>query len=277
MPGERTAPALIVSTGRTGTRFLAEYLNRHYTDVEAHHITPRSTVINILSNIYLSGFMSERMLLGAWSVLKGRDFGRTDKSCFVDSNNHLFAFAGIARQMYPGVRIVHVVRDPRTYVRSHINWARQRAKSFVANHIIPFWQPNGWLLREVSLGDWLRMSTFERFCWVWDYKNRYLSNIRSTSTAFLQIRFEDFAGSGTDHPALGQLATFLGLPPPGGSTSDAPVNQTTNRQYPSWADWPPEQCRQLDTICGEQMRSFGYGTEPEWLEKLGAGMHESSA
>ena len=276
MPDSRAAPCLIVSTGRTGTRFLAEYLNREYPEVEAYHTTPRSTAVNVLSNMYLSGMLSEKMLLSAWSALKGSDYGRTNKACFVDSNNHLFAFAAIAGQLYPDVRIVHVVRDPRTYVRSHINWARQRTKSFIANYVVPFWQPNGWLAREVPLGRWLRMSTFERFCWVWDYKNRYLSKIESTSTAYLRIRFEDFTGSGGDTPALGELAKFLGLSAAGEATSHAPVNQTEKRRFPSWADWPAEQCRQLDRICGEQMRSFGYGTESEWLEKLDAGSRGTS-
>ena len=58
----RAVPVLIVSTGRTGTRFLARYFGEHYPNIEAHHITPRSTIINVLSNMQLGGLITEQWL-----------------------------------------------------------------------------------------------------------------------------------------------------------------------------------------------------------------------
>src|SRR5262245_52182923 len=122
-------PVLVVSTGRTGTKFIASWLSAVYADVEAHHITPWSTLINVVGNASLSGLVPQAAVLALWRRLKGRTFAVTNRAFYVDSNNHLYAFAAFARQLYPGVKVVHVVRDPRTYVRSHLNWARQRAKS----------------------------------------------------------------------------------------------------------------------------------------------------
>jgi hypothetical protein len=38
--------------------------------------------------------------------------------------------------------------------------------------------------------------------------------------------------------------------------------------FPHWRAWSPELARSLDALCGEAMRPFGYGTEPEWTAKL---------
>jgi len=270
MSDSRTvSPVLIVSTGRTGTRFLAEHLQVNYPQAEAHHITERSTLLNVLSNVQLSGLMSENQLLGLWKLLKGSRFARTQKSVFVDSNNHLFAFARLASRIYPNVRIVHVVRDPRSYVRSHLNWATQRFKSRIANTFVPFWQPNGWLIGEVSAIDWIAMSKFEKFCWVWHYKNRLLAGMQVSATPYLQVRFEDFTSANDHQHHLNRILEFIGLEPTGLNTATTkPINETKSGGFPQWPLWTAAQCQHLERWCGEQMREYGYGAEPEWLERL---------
>jgi len=262
-------PVLIVSTGRTGTRFLAQFLGSHYPCVEAHHTTDWSRLMNVLGNMQLTGLIGEGAVLAAWRTLKGQRFAMTEKSHFVDSNNHLFAFAAIARRVYPGVRIIHVVRDPRTYVRSHLNWSKQRLSSYVANYLIPFWQPNGWLLREVGFKEWVTMSKFEKFCWIWDFKNRLMAAIEATTVPYLRVRFEDVTGLSGEGDQLDMLLRFVGLDPdnrPRGETR--PVNETTERKFPGWEKWSSADCLALERHCGEQMRRYGYGCESRWLERV---------
>ena len=264
---DTATPVLIVSTGRTGTRFLAEVLATCPTHVEAHHITPRSTLFNVLSNMHLSGVLPEGVLRGLWLRLKS-EFAHTSRRLFVDANNHLFALAPMLKEFYPDLRVVHVVRDPRTYVRSHLNWAAQRLRSRVANHVIPFWQPNGWLLGEVSALEWLRMSKFEQFCWIWSFKNRLMATMAETGIPYLCLRFEDLVESSEAEQSMSRLCAFIGLEHTSAMTSHQPVNQTTTRSYPGWHQWTKQRCQSLHLQCGELMQSYGYGTEPDWQAKL---------
>ena len=58
---------LILSTGRTGTKFLADVLGE--TNPEANVYFEggeRSRLINILSNAHLAGILPESFLLAAW-------------------------------------------------------------------------------------------------------------------------------------------------------------------------------------------------------------------
>ncbi len=265
-------PVFIVSTGRTGTKFLATFLASHYPNVEAHHTTPWSTAINIASNAYLARLLSKRVLLGIWEALKGDRYAYTDKDIFVDSNNHLYAFATVARELYPGLKVVHVVRDPRTYVRSHINWSRQRAKSLIANYCVPFWQPSP---RWAAQSDGARpgLSKFEHFCWVWTFKNELMAKLQGTAHDYLCIRFEDFVHPKKAGETLAKIAEFIGLQPIVAATAEVQqaVNSTTRQGFPRWQKWSAYRCARLDEYCGLTMKKYRYGREPEWRSKVALG------
>ena len=267
-------PVLVVSTGRTGTRFIAGLLNQLCPSVEAHHTTPWSTLINVLGNLHLAKLLSESMLLRIWRQLKGREFAMSERSLFVDSNNHLYVFAAYARRIYPHTKVIHVIRDPRTYVRSHLNWARERPKSFVANYLLPFWQPNGYLLGEFSVAQWLALDSFERFCWIWDFKNRYLAGLSHTDLPYLLIRFEDLTDGPLREKTLDKLGEFMGVSL--GTESemlDLPSiarNDTSSRRFPAWQQWSETRCTQLHRLCGDQMSQYGYGIETEWRNRVAA-------
>ena len=265
-------PVLVVSTGRTGTRFIASLLDQFCPGVEAHHTTPWSTLINVLGNMHLARLLSEAALLRVWQSLKGQDFAVSEHSLFVDSNNHLYVFAAYAHQIYPHAKIVHVIRDPRTYVRSHLNWAGERPKSFVANYLLPFWQPNGYLLGEFTFAQWLRLDRFERFCWIWDFKNRFLAQLGNAPLPYLLMRFEDLIDESARQQTLETLSEFIGAPLADIARPDdlpsVPRNNTSSRAFPHWRHWTEQRCKQLHQICGEQMRIYGYGLETEWHDSV---------
>lgn len=262
---------LIVSTGRTGTKFLAHLLAAASPEVEAHHTTPWSTLVNVLGNLELAGLVSERVVLATWRLLKGRRFAVTERARYVDSNNHLYAFARLAPRLYPGVRVVHVVRDPRDYVRSHLNWARQRAKSFVANHCLPFWQPNPFLAGEMPLARTLALGRFERFCWIWRFKNQRIAALAGAGIPYLCLRFEDLVAD--RDRARERLLDFVGVPAPDAARAPAPgrLNPTRRRAFPGWRRWPATLCARLDALCGADMIAYGYGGEREWRLRLRLG------
>lgn len=268
-------PVLLVSTGRTGTKYLANLIAGHSPDALVYHTSPHSTVINLLCNAHLAGWAPRSLVVGAWRVLKGREMPDSESgaSHFVDSNNHLYAIARLAPELYPGLRVVHVVRDPRTYVRSHLNWARHRPKSFVANYLLPFWQPSPFMMGEMPWHRSIGFTKFEHFCWIWEFKNRLMEGIAQGPVPYHRARFEDLLGPASAETHINRLLEFMRLPPLRGlpSLAAGAMNSTEIRTFPAWPEWSDEQCLRLELLCGDRMRGYGYGEEPQWIERLDRG------
>jgi hypothetical protein len=167
--------------------------------------------------------------------------------------------------------VIHIVRDPRSYVTSHLNFSRQKLSSFVANTMIPFWQPDPFLAGEIPWAERARLTRFDRFCWIWSFKNRVMASVEGTRTPYFRLRFEDIFGTRDPEAEFARLTDFIGLPRLTGIAARFrdPVNSAARSGFPDWPDWGPDQCRRLQTQCGQQMAGFGYGGEPGWLAKLG--------
>ena len=262
---------LILSTGRTGTMFFASLLQEIFPQAAVYHEAgERSRLINIFTHAHLSGFLPLSMPLWTWQRVIAIDLADCQKEVYIDSNNMVYALLPLKPDLYPGLRVIHLVRDPREYVRSHINWARHRPKSFVANYLTPFWQPNAWLLKEMTWSKWMGLSRFERYCWIWDFKNRFIGQLAESEIPYLRTFFEDFFGGPEPLARFNEMLAFLGLERAIGIEDrfQRPVNPAKGKSFPKWQNWSAQQCRQIQLICGETMHTYGYGNEPAWLEKL---------
>jgi len=270
---------LIISTGRTGTKFLAAMLDEIIPDADVfHEAGERSRLINILSNAYLAKLIPQLFPLRAWKRAISAQLQKTksEKNYYIDSNNHLYVPAVCWPALYPNLRVIHIVRDPRTYIRSHLNWSRSRLRSFIANYLIPFWQPNGYLLGEMSFIQWLRLSKFERFSWIWDYKNRFIAQIEDSKIPYLCLHFEDLFESENPDKAFNHLLKFIGvseLDDVIGSIG-TPINPS-KKSIPAWTKWSDEICRSILVLCGSGMDRYGYGVESEWISKVKSNGDES--
>jgi hypothetical protein len=265
-----TRPILIVSTGRTGTIFFARLFGDLYPQVAAYHERGLSRPIQILTNLHFAHLFPRSGLRAAWRILKGAEIRNCAKPFHLDANCFLYGLPALAPELYPGLRVIHIVRDPRSYVTSHLNFSRQKFSSFVANYLTPFWQPSPFLTGEVPLSRLPGFSRFDRYCWIWTFKNRIMASARKTQEYYLQIRFEELFSGADPQQVFEQITDFIGLPRPGGIAGRLrePVNAAARRSISDWPEWAPAQCAALQSRCGEQMAVFGYGQEPLWLEKL---------
>jgi hypothetical protein len=259
-------PIVIVSTGRTGTVFFAKLFRDVYPQVAAYHERGASRPIQILTNLHFARLFPLKGLESAWKLLKGREIKNCAKPFHLDANCFLYGLVALAPHLYQDLRVIHVVRDPRTYVTSHLSFARQRRRSFIANYLTPFWQPNPFLTGELAWKKLFTLSRFERYCWIWDFKNRVMESLEGTQTHYLRVLFEDVFLSGNPEEQFSRITDFIGLPRAGGIQERfaQPANRSVRQAIPNWLEWTPLECAQLQAHCGERMKQYGYGSEPEW-------------
>ncbi|MCK5342933.1 MAG: sulfotransferase, partial [Candidatus Heimdallarchaeota archaeon] len=218
--------------------------------------------------------LPESFLLAAWKQAIYQPLRKTQiqNRKYIDSNNHLYAIAVLWPELYPNLKIIHIVRDPRTYIRSHLNWSRGRFKSFIANYLTPFWQPTAYLLKDMRLSEWIKLSKIERFAWIWNYKNNLIAQISKSQTPYLCIRFEDLFENPHPQEIFNHMLDFIDLPECDQVEKyfQTSINASKKRKIPSWKQWPDELCRSILRLCSEGMELFGYGTEPVWIMKTKA-------
>jgi hypothetical protein len=272
-----TQPVLIVSTGRTGTIFFARLFADLYPQVASYHERGQSRPIQIATHLYYSGLLSRKMLTGLWKRLKGNEIAACDKPFHLDANCFLYGIAALAPELYPGLKVIHIIRDARTYVTSHLNFARFRRTSFIANYLVPFWQPNPFLTRRMSWSKIAALTRFEKYAWIWDFKNQVMEQIETSATPYLRIRFEDAFNPVSAEETYRQMVAFLGLPALEGVAARfaTPANQAPREHVAEWPEWTPKQCTRLQALCGVRMQRYGYGSEPDWLAKLSQETHLS--
>ena len=247
----------ILSTGRTGTKTLAEGLAGD--EILSPHQPPHSRFLTIASNYYLHGWLPRNILEWWVSQLREPQILRAECRFYIQVFSLDYLPAQIMSQRHDNVYIIHIVRDPRTFVPSYLNWMHTRFKSLVANKLILGWHPSGFFTGDMSWHEWRRMGEFERICWHWVYKNGLLERMFVDNKNYRRIRFEDlFLPEGWR--VLESVLTFAGVPYE--ERFQSMLQQEKNRSRKSyfspWGLWKPEQQEMLLHICGNKMAQYGY-------------------
>lgn len=247
----------ILSTARTGTRALAEGLNGG--EVCSPHQPPYSRPLTIADNFYLHGWLPQRVLEGL--VMRWRAPQIRGVACryYVQLFSLDYWPAFILSRRLENVHIIHIIRDPRTWVPSYINWMHTRWQSAIANRLVPGWHPSGFWTRQFSLSQWLKMDSFQRVCWHWTYKNGLLERLFARHPRYRQVHFEALFGS-EGLSVLQSMLGNIGIPYRQQYTDilRQPKNQSRRDFFPAWPDFPAIRQQQLLAQCRDLMQHYGY-------------------
>ncbi len=259
----------IVSTGRAGTKALTGFLNRRFPEVHCEHQPPGSRPIHILSNRAAQGRypmqkLQKRVLADKLDAIKA-----SPGQVYVETNSMSWLAARTLAEELDNTTIIQVVRDPRTFVPSMLDWKRTRWKSWVGHNFIPYWQPTGRVDPDVGGRRWRRWDEYERMAWVWAFKNQVMLDTYADQPGFRAFRFEDLVQGSS--PALPDFLAALGLPFEERLRADFERPENASRQHvAAWSDWPPRRCQTVQAVCGPLMERFNYGDEVEWQARLEA-------
>ncbi len=261
---------LIISTGRTGTKSLAGFFNEHFDNLKSYHQPKFSRRINVLSNMYISGLLPESILKKAINKWKTHKIINSDHEYYVEANTMNYIAAKFLKEIDKTVYIIHIIRDPRDFVRSYINWQHMRIQSYLASSVIPFWHPSGAFFGDYSFWEWITLDEFEKNCWFWKVENQLMLDLYSDYNYFKSLRFEDIFLSDDKEETLRDLTEFIGLDFKKDMLDyfETKKNISKKEYFPKWNEWNEERCKKLNSICGGLMDRYSYGDEEEWLREV---------
>ena len=260
--------AFILSSGRTGTKFLAHYLDANFEQVHALHEPPPARLLRVAAHGRLAGGATSRW--DGWLVRllerKRRAIEAAECELYVESNPFLATAVDALIRVFPDTTIVHVVRDARDYVRSALNHGIGSGLKASANRWLPFWYPD--VATPLDLAkplDWLETAAAQ-----WTLVNQILEAQAPHARAYHRIAYEHLFAD--DNPGLADLERALSLEAGTSKqalSAEARINAGKLDVLGPWREWDARTRERVEALCGESMRRYGYGNEPEWRAPCG--------
>lgn len=255
----------ILSTGRTGSTFISEFLSNLKGNSNIEHQVFGSRFANIVGNFVCAKKMSLKKATYLTKDVIGLNFDVSTSDPLRSMLLYAYLQTG---EIEPNILIVHIVRDPRDFVTSFMNWKNQSLKRRLLHHFVPFWQPTPWLVGESSFTKRNKMNKFEHYCWVWNYKNRLFMDLEGRFKYHL-FKFEDFFNESREaKKSRKNLFSYLGIGTDNVNFNNKKKVNPSKKNFPAWTSWTPEQAIILDKHCGDLMEKYGYGKEQKWKQLL---------
>lgn len=253
----------ILSTGRTGTTYIANYL-ANYKGVYSVHEPKPSWRLRMWSMARLENNIDDNYLYRIFAKLRKRRINEVNEKIYVESNPSLKGFCiGIAKNM-SNAYIIHIVRDPRDSVASGVNYGALRLKKRLMISLVPYWH-----LHPLKLLN-QKKSIPEKIARSWLLTNNHINKSREYTDNYIQIKFEDLFN---DADKMKEVINFIGIQQEyieekSINSIQKSKNASKYNDIKNWMNWSPDFAKQIYAIVGKTMKDCGYGQEKEWLEKI---------
>lgn len=197
------------------------------------------------------------------------------QNIYAESSYHYYGLLDVIPHAFNSYRIIYIVRDPRDWVRSHMNkkewYHHKNANTWFGTRISP-----KTINDRTYQSAWPGMSRFEKLCWAWATINSYALATIPNSRYARMLTFEELFRRETRHSNLQDLLEFA-FDWAGTDTGQTlnltalgreKVNGSHGERFADWRHWDGAHVRSLEAICGPLMARLGYGTEDEWRESV---------
>lgn len=198
---QKTDAILIVSSGRTGTKFFEYFFNEiDPTSIVFHEPKPDFFNLSIrkLRSKLDSNLVTEEMIKHRSSLIaKEKKRLGLKKITYIESNPFLFPLLKEYSSVFKSVKIIYITRDPKTYLISAYNKDPQNDK------VNNFYGPSDRRKRltavdynELTQVEWDSLNRAEKIAWYWNKSNEILFSFYSKhKDNSILVRYEDLFSS----------------------------------------------------------------------------------
>lgn len=235
----------ILGMGRSGTTFLANFLNQakgayvyHEPAFEDFNAHVKAFYSSGAANKYIQNFRKKEIFLR---------MRRNNPGTYGEVNGSLRRHAEAVKNAFPSATILHLVRDGRNVVRSLMSRRTMTFKDPFGIRVHPL-EHDPWRKK------WKEMDRFSRICWFWQVENSYLRITIGKTIQFEKIlsNYNYFYNEILEpcHIHIEEEEWERAVA--------SPRNATSNFGMSAWEGWTQEQQNIFREICGEEMTKCGY-------------------
>ena len=200
-----------------------------------------------------------------------------DSGIYVESSGHMYGALDLLREVFPKSKIVFIIRDPRDFVRSALNTLEYILYGPLDIDLLKLSLRAKYLSDDPYSQKWEQMSKFEKYCWYYNYLNKFVFSKLESSENFKVYRFEDLFNPATRDRYFSEMLEFSSAFADGfnrefnyqADLMEQKVHSNAKKKkFPKWREWSTKRAQILQEHCGAWMERFDYGGEEEWQEKL---------
>ncbi len=282
----------LTSAGRTGTKFFGDLLGEMVKDAFSIHEPDvlmdfklksfrqlqmfglynliigklfNKTGIRNLSQNYLAGKIDTGQVNDAIVRHRRKYYNAITAKMIIESYSGWYGVIPGIRRLYKNYKIVILLRDPRDWVTSNMNWGTMYGKRDWVSRL-GLGRLNPEMIGDVAYsGDWQRFSRFQKLCWAWKTIYEIVLNSTADDANVAVVKFEDIFKSNAKYETLGGLldsitrfsdVTFPYTIPT--EILERKVNKNITYRFPQWEHWNNGLKKDLISICGTLAKKLGY-------------------
>jgi len=252
----------ILSTGRCGSTFISKVIREISGKNLVPHQGQKARLINIIGNMAVAKIIPSSILdrMLELDPVDNLPFNTADPLLSLAIIEYLKRYKN-----NNNYKIIHLVRDPREYVTSFMNWKERKKSGVIAHHLTPFWQPSPLFHENFNIFKRLMMSKYEHFCWVWNFKNSLIEKSFLGYSNYYLIKLEEMI---SNEFKIFHMLNFLDIDTENKNIVYTMLKQKVNlskrKWFPEWRQWDPVYVNKMDYYCHKLMIKYGYGEEKEW-------------
>jgi len=197
--------SFILSTGRTGTMFFQDYINGICTNFKCLHEPKPSRRFIFLSNLYQANKISSKTYCRIYLNTRKELFKTLTESNYIESSNFMAGGVFALNHHIKGIKILHIVRHPQTYVKSHLDYGYWKGYKQIIRRFAPY------SVEKLPLSALQRQNPVLVLYSRWKMVNNMIEKYKETND-YLLVRFEDVFKSDDDTKLikLNEINDFLG-------------------------------------------------------------------
>lgn len=252
----------IVSTGRTGTKFIYEHFNKSSLFFSRHQPVPETLD---LSSSFVKGDIKFELAKRNFShhrrhLLVGMK--RKGKSIFLESDPDLSYLLPVIKSTVQNYKIVFIVRDPKTFVRSFAS--RIVSKNGIDR--VKYDYDENWSVLPKNVDDpveeeWSNYTIVEKGAWHWNFRNSKILEYIENDPNSIVIKYENLFNR--DREGFHEIIDFLNLEDGFKESSInngdfEKVNESKSYHLSAYDDWTSLQKGNFLKITKDLRLKFGY-------------------
>lgn len=290
---------IITSPGRTGTKYFGEVLGNVFENCYSMHEPDvlNTKLIDTLKKIRTFGFnnmilsrllqtrgvriLSEKrianecedeIIIKRLKKLRFKFYSSIEQDLIIESYYAWYGLLDLLPRIFPNIKIVSIVRDPREWVRSNMNWGTQFGFRDTVTKL-GFKRINPKRINDKRFkGNWEQLELFEKLAWQW---NLIAENLLRIDYHYARLFKYENIFFDESKSSLKDMMNFIGTWEDKVFRFDNSklnlkqrIHKNVSYSYPEWKTWTSEQAIIIDRYCGKTMKELGYGMEEEWRAKL---------